>query len=301
MPRQLPPFAAIRSFEATARLGQQTLAARELGVSTSAVNHQIRALEDYLGTTLFKKSGKRTVLTSEGQNLLVPLTGALNQLEVIFSNYPNRSGMRLLKIQCYKPFANLWLMPQLGNFAKKHPDVPLSVISSSKRPSEDDVDLAVIYARTKPKQERCDLLFNEVTTPVCAPSMLHAERNKPAPKDLKKARLISSIKYTSAWKDWMTAAGLEDFTANPALVVDDLSTGLQAAISGVGWAMDMAPLGEWYKSQGVLVAPFDIVHETGYSYFLVISRRCINLEHALIFREWLLSLCEVQQNAMSGK
>ncbi|MFO5730154.1 LysR family transcriptional regulator, partial [Klebsiella pneumoniae] len=44
-----PPLAALRSFEATSRLGSVTLAAKELHVTHSAISQQIKALEEMVG------------------------------------------------------------------------------------------------------------------------------------------------------------------------------------------------------------------------------------------------------------
>lgn len=52
----LPPLAALRAFEATARLGGLARAAAALNVSTSAVSHQIRGLEESLGVRLLERS-----------------------------------------------------------------------------------------------------------------------------------------------------------------------------------------------------------------------------------------------------
>ena len=53
MKRRDLPLYALRGFEATARRGSLTEAARELGVSYSAISHQIRKLEAILGAGLF--------------------------------------------------------------------------------------------------------------------------------------------------------------------------------------------------------------------------------------------------------
>ena len=66
MARRLPPFAAIRAFEATARHGSMTAAADELCVTPSAVSHQIRTLEAFVDTALFERDGNRLTLTLTG-------------------------------------------------------------------------------------------------------------------------------------------------------------------------------------------------------------------------------------------
>jgi LysR family glycine cleavage system transcriptional activator len=73
----LPPLHAVRAFEAAARHLSFNLAAEELHVTPSAVSHQIRALEDYLGTRLFDRLTRRVILTRDGQAFLPAVQSAL--------------------------------------------------------------------------------------------------------------------------------------------------------------------------------------------------------------------------------
>ena len=54
---KLPPLRALQCFEAVARLNSFSKAAEHLSVTQSAVSHQVRLLEDYLGETLFNRQG----------------------------------------------------------------------------------------------------------------------------------------------------------------------------------------------------------------------------------------------------
>jgi LysR family transcriptional regulator, glycine cleavage system transcriptional activator len=61
------PMRSIAVFHAAARAGSVSRAAKELGVTASAVSQQIASLEIYLGTSLMVKSGRRVVLTEAGE------------------------------------------------------------------------------------------------------------------------------------------------------------------------------------------------------------------------------------------
>src|SRR5690348_10082870 len=67
MPKGLPPLSALRAFEAAGRLGSFTRAAEELHVTTAAISHQVRGLEDWLGVMLFRRTTRRLFLTEDGQ------------------------------------------------------------------------------------------------------------------------------------------------------------------------------------------------------------------------------------------
>jgi LysR family glycine cleavage system transcriptional activator len=79
--RNLPPLRALTAFEAAARLGSFRKAADELGITRSAISHQIKLLEDILGVDLFSRDGKRAELTGPGQVYYPAVREAFDQIE----------------------------------------------------------------------------------------------------------------------------------------------------------------------------------------------------------------------------
>lgn len=80
IPSRLPPLNSLRAFEATARRGSVSAAARELGVTHGAVSHQIRALEETLGSSLFERGSRRMRLTTQGALLLPAVAQAFGDI-----------------------------------------------------------------------------------------------------------------------------------------------------------------------------------------------------------------------------
>ena len=80
MATRLPPLNPLRAFEAAARHGSVSAAARELNVTHGAVSHQIRALEDNLGIALFERSGQRVKLSAQGALLLPTISAAFESI-----------------------------------------------------------------------------------------------------------------------------------------------------------------------------------------------------------------------------
>src|SRR5689334_3474987 len=74
----LPSLNALLAFEAAARHNSFTRAGAELGVTQTAISHQVRALENELGTTLFRRSPQRLALTPDGR-------AWANELSVVFA------------------------------------------------------------------------------------------------------------------------------------------------------------------------------------------------------------------------
>lgn len=77
---KLPPLRAVHCFEVVARNLSFSLAAEELNVTQSAVSHQIRLLEDYLGESLFIRQGRKLSLSDSGARYLEDISRLLAQL-----------------------------------------------------------------------------------------------------------------------------------------------------------------------------------------------------------------------------
>jgi LysR family glycine cleavage system transcriptional activator len=67
--RKLPPLGSLRAFEAVARRMSFREAASELGVTPTAISHQIRLLEEICGQPLFRRRPRPLILTSAGERL----------------------------------------------------------------------------------------------------------------------------------------------------------------------------------------------------------------------------------------
>ncbi len=99
MRRRLPPFAAIRAFEASARNNSFTVAADELNVTQSAISHQVKRLEEFLDISLFVRAPQGLSLTPAGQDYLGELTGILDRLDASTRRlcYPDQPARTMLR------------------------------------------------------------------------------------------------------------------------------------------------------------------------------------------------------------
>ncbi|RWR28424.1 response regulator [Sinirhodobacter populi] len=80
--RILPPLTSILAFEAAARLGSFSEAARELNVTREAVSRQIRTLEAHLGLSLFERTANGTELRSWGRRYYETISTSLGNIAV---------------------------------------------------------------------------------------------------------------------------------------------------------------------------------------------------------------------------
>ena len=116
----------LRVFEAVARLGSITAASDELHTVQSNVTARIRALEDQLGTALFRRHSRGVVLTRAGERLL-PYAVRIAQLLKDAVKVIDETGAPHgnLQIGSLESTAGVRLPPILSAYRRKYPDVNL--------------------------------------------------------------------------------------------------------------------------------------------------------------------------------
>ena len=119
----LPSLNALRAFEAMARTGRATLAAEELHVTHSAVSRQVKALEAHLGVRRFQGPKHRLTLTPAGQAFLPALSHAFDEIATAVRRLKSEGEDLLLAVNA--SLSVKWLIPRLGDFAARHPEVQL--------------------------------------------------------------------------------------------------------------------------------------------------------------------------------
>ncbi|WP_100637831.1 LysR substrate-binding domain-containing protein [Marinobacter salexigens] len=165
---KLPPLRALPVFEAVARLNSFSLAAEELAVSQSAVSHQIKQLETYLGEQLFLRGGRTLALTDEGRQYLDAVSTALLQIERASEKLLGHEESRL-RLALFSSFAVRWLVPRLPDLQRQHPQVELALEMTSENPVLSDrvADCFITINQDSPAYSY-ELLYVEQLFPVCS-------------------------------------------------------------------------------------------------------------------------------------
>lgn len=170
---QLPPLKALPVFEAVARLNSFSKAADELNVTQSAVSHQIRQLEDYLGESLFHRQGRHLQLTTEGRLYLDNVTSALSQIERA-SDLLKGKQQTVVRLVLYSSFAVYWLIPRLADLKRACPQLELSIEMTHLAPElSDRTGDCFITVDHEKRGFNFDLLYRERLFPVCSTSVWH--------------------------------------------------------------------------------------------------------------------------------
>lgn len=260
---RLPSLNALRTFEAAARHLGFSAAAEELGITPSAVSHQIRTLEEALGSKLFLRLNPGMALTEEGRLLLKGVEAGFLKLVEATDHVKMRHARRVLTIFAPTPVASYWLLPRMPVFAGRFPNLEPHVVSfDAGEPSfeREQVDLAIVKRHVdRFRIHRNEAaLMRDLVFPVCSPALPTNERPLSEPAHLAAHVLIQEDQQTSPdidWMDWLSRLGVSGGKSSRLFRVSHFAMCMQAAIDGHGVALGRSPLIDRELAAGRLIRP----------------------------------------------
>jgi LysR family glycine cleavage system transcriptional activator len=293
MRRRLPSLSSLIAAEAVGRHASFTAASSELLVTPSAVSHQVRDLEAWLGFSLFERSTRAVVMTSAGRSYLTAVSQTLNALEVATTKAVDKQGnRRTFRLQTTDSFASRWLVDRLPDFVFRNPmwPVQISTWEYTEGFRSDEADVAVLYGRGDWPRSLSTLLLKETILPVCSPALIKKNNG---------AVLLSPLLHDDnlgvTWPEWAAIAKVEltkylktDF--NGGLHFNHSHLALQSAEKGSGIVLASRPLIQDALEKGKLVAPFEHQIATGFGYYVVQPRERRQRERCRPLVEWLLAM-----------
>lgn len=266
------------------------MAANELGITRSAVSHQVKLLEDRLGTQLFRRDARRAELTQAGQAYFPAIRDAFDQIEAQTRAIRPSVTDNELTVQVYVTVALKWLIPRLHDFERRYPDMKVRLSTSYFDWDFDDrnVDLGIILARNKSPGHFYRPLFKSYLVPVCAPSLLKGDTPLKKPEDLKKHKLIDVYTAEEDWQLWLDAAGVKGIKPANRLSVDSYILAQEAAIEGRGVAMTIGPFASEEIKLGRLVQPFPMRAPNRNQWYFACHSEHRNKPKIKRFEDWLV-------------
>ncbi|MDO6461262.1 LysR substrate-binding domain-containing protein [Granulosicoccaceae sp. 1_MG-2023] len=256
MSQTLPPLRAVRVFASAARHLSFRLAAEELHLTASAVSHQIRALEDFLGVSLFDRTGRRISLTAAGQRYRRGVDLALAQLDASTREILNKGRTGPLRISAAPIFVSRWLMPRLHEFYADHPELELSICPAIRpvNPHSPDVDLLIRYTDTAVKDPDIveEKLMDATLSPVCTPALAAQwQRDQTLPAHV---GLLEDEAFPGhRWHNWFAAYPDCPLASRQITGFDTLTHLLTPALEGYGVALQMLEMLDDLFERGQLV------------------------------------------------
>ena len=295
MARRLPPLNALRAFEAAARHGSFAAAGQELRVTDSAVSQQVRTLERYLGTRLFKRLPRGLLLTELGRTYLPVLTAGFDRLSEATLRLRSRGIGGLLTVAALPAFASGWLLPRISRFRERYPRVDL-LLKTGRALADfrrEDVDVAIRFGAGTGNDTKSVFLLDEEVFPVASPTLMAPSLIPMTVADLRMLPLLHDVDGHPAqpwlsWQAWFERAGVDSPAALRGLKFTDSIVLLSAAVAGLGVALGRGPNIEGLLARGQLVRLTQDSWKAAWSYRLVAPPANFSRPNVRAFVEWIV-------------
>ena len=296
---KLPPLIELRAFDAAARHLSFKKAAAELGVTPTAISHQIRLLERYCGRALFRRRPRPLSLTEAGARLFPTIRDGLAAFATAIAAVKQEGDTRPLRVTTTNAFASRWLVPRLPRWKKARLSAPLDVIGTDSvlDLQAGDADVAIRYAGKPPTDGIAKEFLSDAYWPVCSPKLPASALKRAA--DLRQQVLVHcywppSDLMAPTWQRWLVAARKRWRDVPELKDMDHLSFreelhAIEAVIAGQGIGIFSDVLVAPELAAGTLVKAFD-VSLPGYHFYLVRTPGHPREKTIQAFSAWLQSV-----------
>lgn len=289
MTKRLPPLNPLRAFEATARHGSLSKAAGELHVTHGAISHQIRALELSLGVKLFERVGQRLKLTAQGAELLPAVSSAFDGIAAATARMTRPSSSGSLVVSCVPALLSLWLIPRLGSFTARYPDVVLRLIASNDPQDvrSPDIDICVHYGDGGWTDCWFKKWSNIELFPVVSPTLIN---NRPIRtiRDLADHTRLHGDDGRE-WHTWLAAADALDLKPTRELRLSDAQLSTEAAVYGNGVALGDTVTASGLLARGQLVSPFNLSVPAVNAFYVICRTEARVTPIVQLFIDWFFA------------
>jgi LysR family glycine cleavage system transcriptional activator len=290
----LPPLSALRAFEAAARLQSFSKAADELRVTPAAISHQIHALEEDLGVSLFNRRNRAVELTTSARMLLPGLTEAFAGIQNSVRRLRSHNDTGTLNVTASPSFAGKWLVQRLHRFQEQHPqvDVRISATDTMVDLTRGDFDIAIRYGTGRYPGLAVELLMSNEVFPACSPALLRDGPPLETPADLRHHALIHDQQVdrdplAPTWSMWLRAAGVDGADAAHGLSFNNNVLALEAALAGHGVTLAYSTTAAADLTAGRLIRLFSLSLPDNFAYYIATAPGALERPKVKAFRDWL--------------
>jgi LysR family glycine cleavage system transcriptional activator len=281
-----PPLHALQGFVAAARSGNLSRTAESLHLTVSALSHQIRGLEERIGTPLFVRNARGVTLTPDGDQLFQRIAPHLSAIEDALRPYRARRD-DVLTLTLMPSFATSWLVPRLPRFVDLHPQIEINLQSGVGLVDferDRTVDAGLRYGPGRWPGLIAVHLFDDWVTPVASPALIE-RLGQPTLQTLAEFPLLGAP--GGRWSQWFEHFGGQTprrFVAT----FDDSETLHRAAAEGLGIGLGRMSLLRPTVDAGRLLRLFDEQLPAEFAHYLVYPARSQSHAGLAAFRDWVV-------------
>lgn len=292
-------------FQHAARSLSFTATAKAMNLTQPAVSHAVRRLEQLLGTDLFVRDHRRLKLTAAGEKFVLEVDlGLAHIVRSIESVREGRHDDKRVTLSISTAFATHWLLPRVASFKESHPDIDLRFHTTGH-----DIDLmaagvtlAVRWGDGSFPGYRSWHFCDEEVVAVCSPGYLQG-RVLDCPDSLLDHPLIhldEPHRTPLNWSQWLRLAGVEHFSPDPDIALNDYATVLQMAIEGQGIALGWRYIVDRLLQNGQLAVACATEVNTGAGFYLVSPAGMPMDERTLEVKDWMLTARGLRASAATA-
>jgi DNA-binding transcriptional LysR family regulator len=232
----------LTAFVAVAEERSFTKAAVRLGVSTSALSHAMRGLEERLGVRLLARTTRSVAPTEAGDQLLTQVGPALGDIRTALDGLGRLQERPAGRLRVVMPrlAAAMVLLPKLARFTRDYPDVSLDVTTES-RPVDivaERFDAGIELGEFIQRDMIAVRVSADQRAAIVASPAYFKKHSKPRkPQDLLEHHCIG-CRHGEAVYRWEFDKGSKPLTVGVggSVVLDDVDLMVRAALDGVGIA-----------------------------------------------------------------
>lgn len=285
------PLTQIRALAAVYSSGGVRAAARDLGISHSAVSRHLAELQQWLGIPLIESSAREGVrYTAAGKLLAQVACGSLLDIERAIRSIRERRRPTSVTVVTTTSMAIRWLLPRIPELADAHPRIDLSVLVDLRvsEPEAQFADIALRMGEGPWLEQFAEPLMDEWLYPVLSPALWKQLGNSTDPDCLKSVRLLHDADPGAAWARWLERYPVSGVNINIGSRFASSDLVLRAAAQGLGVALARHRLTETDLASGLLVRPFgDRVVPLSAAYWLITAPGSHDRHAVRAVQEWL--------------
>lgn len=213
----------LKAFEATARLGSMTKAAKEINTTVSSISRHNKIISDFLGINLFTQYGKHSHLTNEGRILYDAVKQSFESLSEVthyISDHKNQNTVRLI---VPRVLMHRWMVPKIKVFLAKQPNFLIKVDCQE----DHSFNPAYLSISFQADTDHSEVLCPDEILPVVNPASLEMRSESTI-------RLICTAKDMTDWDDWFHRVPELQTLKTSKIFIADENTALEAACRGIG-------------------------------------------------------------------
>jgi len=263
------PLNLLKTFVVVAQTLNLTHAAGLLHITQGAVSRQITGLEEQLGYPLFLRQARGLILTPRGAQLLPPMQRAMEQMADALKRVASHPDT--LRIKC--PTCSMrWLLPRVIQLQNERPDIQIELTASVQNGVDLDrehFDAAVVFADKNDSYKRAQHLFDEVLTPVCAPTLAGMDMGEINLEHLNSQTLLHPTRDRRDWLLWLRESGVPALPSSKSQHFDTLEQAMNSALQGYGIAIGDLTLIEDDLKTGRVITPFKLCVASSACYLLL--------------------------------